>query len=145
LVSLEYPEVTGVTLSYFGGGIAPEKEVIYERKGDAWEMAKPEQKSVPTREIEAILYHLKNLKADNVAQYSSKELASYGLDKPIFKLALNTEKGEKYIAMGSHAQKGMHYVKTGDSDFIFLVSHEKLEKLMKEKPVREAAKAPVGG
>ncbi|HHT9151959.1 MAG TPA: DUF4340 domain-containing protein [Candidatus Hypogeohydataceae bacterium YC40] len=146
LVKLEYPEVTGVSLTYFGGGTAtPDKEVIYQKKGEAWEMIKPEQKSIATREIESILYHLKNLKADSIAQYSAKDLTQYGLDKPLFKLTLNTDKGEKSITMGNQAEKGMHYVKASDSDFVFLVSHEKLEKLMKEKPVREASKAPVGG
>jgi hypothetical protein len=139
VVRLEYPEVTGLSLTY------PEKEVVYQKKGEAWEMTKPEQKPIATREIEAILYNLKNLKADDIAQYSAKELTPYGLDKPLFRLTLNTTQGERFLAMGSHAEKGMHYAKAGDSDFIFLVSHEKLEKLMKEKPIREASKAPVGG
>lgn len=135
----EYQEVTGVTLTY------PEKEIVYQKKAETWEMVKPEQKSIPTREIEAILYHLKNLKADDIAQYSAGELTTYGLDKPLFKLTFNTEQGEKCVAVGNHAEKGMHYVKASDSDFVFLVSHEKLEKLMKEKPIREASKAPAGG
>ncbi len=139
VVSLEYPEVTGVSLVY------PEKEVVYEKKGEAWEMVRPEQKPVNTREVEALLYNLKNLKADDIAQYSAREPAQYGLDKPLFELTLNTEHGKKFVKMGSHAEKGMHYVKSSDSDFVFLISHEKLEKLMKEKPVREAAKAPMGG
>ncbi|MBI5125568.1 MAG: hypothetical protein HZA70_04975, partial [Planctomycetes bacterium] len=58
---------------------------------------------------------------------------------------LNTGHGEKSITMGNHAEKGLHYVKASGSDFVFLISHEKLEKLMKEKPVREASKAPAGG
>jgi len=139
VISLDYPEVTGVSITY------PEKEVVYQKKGDAWEMVGPEQKPVATREIESILYNLKNLKADDVYQYSAKEPASYGLDKPLFKLTLNTGHGEKSITMGNHAEKGLHYVKASGSDFVFLISHEKLEKLMKEKPVREASKAPAGG
>ncbi len=139
VVKLEYPEITSVSLSY------PGKEIAYERKGDAWEMTKPEQKSVATREIESVLYYLKNLKADDIAQYSAKDLTSYGLDKPLFKLTLGTEHGEKALIMGRHAEKGLHYVKASDSDFIFLVSHDKLEKLMKEKPIAEASKSPMGG
>ncbi|MFN3467139.1 MAG: DUF4340 domain-containing protein, partial [Candidatus Brocadiales bacterium] len=139
VVHLEYPEVTGVSITY------PEKEIVYQKKAEAWEMIKPEQKTVATREIESILYNLKNLKADDIHQYSAKELTPYGLDKPLFKLTLNTEHGEKSVLMGNHAERGMHYVKSSGSDFIFLISHEKLEKLMKEKPVREASKAPAGG
>ncbi|MDO8137163.1 MAG: DUF4340 domain-containing protein [Candidatus Brocadiales bacterium] len=128
--------VTRVSLNY------PDKEVLYEKKGEIWEMVKPEQKQITSKEVDTILYSLKNLKAEDIAQYTSGNLAEFELDKPSFKIALTTKEGEKVLALGKETEKDRYFLKASDSEFIFLVSKENVEKLKTGRPIVDLKGVP---
>ncbi len=113
----------------------PEKEMLYEKKAETWEMLKPEKKEVVSKEVDSILYSLKNLKADSIVEYRSTDLAKYGLDKSQVTITLNDDKGEKVIMMSQPADGKPYFTKASDSDFIFIVSYVNVMKLIKGQAI----------
>ncbi|HHT9134723.1 MAG TPA: DUF4340 domain-containing protein [Candidatus Avalokitesvara rifleensis] len=113
----------------------PEKETLYEKKAEVWEMLKPEKKEVLSKEIDAVLYSLKNLKAESIAEYKSTDLAKYGLDKPQATITLNDNKGEKVLVMSQPAAEQPYFAKISNSDFIFVLSNADVQKLIKGQAI----------
>lgn len=109
----------------------PEKETLYEKKTETWEMLKPEKKEVLSKEVDAILYSLKNLKAESIAEYKSTDLTKYGLDKPRITITLNDSEGEKVLIMSQPADGKPYFAKISNSDFVFVVSNVNVMKLLK--------------
>src|SRR3990167_9590065 len=98
-------------------------------------MLKPEKKEVLSKEIDAVLYSLKNLKAESIAEYKSTDLAKYGLDKPQATITLNDNKGEKVLVMSQPAAEQPYFAKISNSDFIFVLSNADVQKLIKGQAI----------
>ncbi len=114
----------------------PEKETLYEKKAEIWQMLKPEQKEVVSKEVDTVLYSIKNLKADSIAEYKVTDLAKYGLDKPQLTITLNAEDGQELVVTMSQPGEGKaYYAKASNSDFIFVISNANVNKLLKGKAI----------
>ncbi|MFQ5862045.1 MAG: DUF4340 domain-containing protein [Candidatus Brocadiales bacterium] len=113
----------------------PDKEIVYEKKAEIWETLKPEKKQVVSKEVDSILYSLKNLKADSIAEYKTTDLAKYGLDKPQITITLNDEAGEKVLIMNRPAEGRPYFAKASNSDFIYVVSNTNVQKLIKGQAI----------
>lgn len=132
----------------------PEKEILYEKKAEVWEMLKPEKKQVISKEVDSILYSLKNLKADSIDTYKAEDLSKYKLDKPQITITLNDEGGEKVLVMSRPDEGRPYFAKASNSDFIFVVSNTHVQKLLKGKAIVDlkpsqpsvgAYSSPMGG
>jgi len=117
-----------ITLTY------PTKEVVYEKKDDKWRMVKPKEKRARTSDIDDILNTLNYFKADGIEVYSTTDPKKYGLDKPQLKIAVGLKEGEKIVLIGKKKDDDKYFVKGEPSNFIYIVSKDDVEKLMKEKP-----------
>ncbi|MGR3295620.1 MAG: DUF4340 domain-containing protein, partial [Candidatus Bathyanammoxibius sp.] len=114
----------------------PEKETLYEKKAEIWQMLKPEEKEVVSKEVDTVLYSIKNLKADSIAEYKVTDLAKYGLDKPQLTITLNAEDGQELVVTMSQPGEGKaYYAKASNSDFIFVISNANVNKLLKGKAI----------
>lgn len=113
----------------------PEKETIYEKKAEIWEMLKPEKKQVVSKEVDSILYSLKNLKADSIAEYKTTDLTKYGLDAPQITITLNDAGGEKVLIMSRPEEGRPYFAKASNSDFIFEISNTNVQKLIKGQAI----------
>ncbi len=114
----------------------PEKETLYEKKAELWQMLKPEEKEVVSKEVDTVLYSIKNLKADSIAEYKGTDLARYGLDKPQLTITLNAEDGQELVVTMSQPGEGKaYYAKASNSDFIFVISNANVNKLLKGKAI----------
>lgn len=110
-----------------------DKEVKFEKKGEDWEMTAPEAKKGVKSDVDDILDTLYEFKADSIETYSTKALAQFGLDKPELKLSVGLDKGERIVLVGKKKGDKDYFLKGEPSQFIFVVSDSKVEKLMKEK------------
>ncbi len=122
---------------------SPEKEMLYEKKGEIWEMLRPEQKEVTSQEVDAFLYSLRNLKADSIAEYKSTGLSQHGLDKPQVTVTVNDGGGEMVLVMSQPAEGKDYYAKATGSDFIYIISNLNVKKLIMGQPIVDL-KVPEG-
>ncbi len=107
-----------------------DKEVAYEFKNASWEMLKPESKTVDRREAEIFTYNLENLRAEAIEVYSTDNLAQFGLDNPWFKATVGLDGKEHVLHVGKKASDKKYYAKNMQSDFIYIVKDEDIDKLM---------------
>ncbi|HHT9125504.1 MAG TPA: DUF4340 domain-containing protein [Candidatus Brocadiia bacterium] len=107
-----------------------DKEVSYEFKRETWEMVKPESRDVDRREVEVLTYTLENLRAEAIECYSTNDLAQFGLDNPWFKASVGLEDKEYVLHVGKKASDNTYYAKNTQSDFIYIVKAEDIDKLM---------------
>lgn len=111
-----------------------DKELAYELKREAWEMLKPESKTVDRREVEVLTYNLENLWAESIENYSTDNLAQFGLDNPWFKATVGTNDNEYVLHVGAKTGNNKYYAKSRQSDFIYIIKAEDIDKLMGIEP-----------
>ena len=122
----------------------PEKETLYEKTAEIWKKLKPEEKEVTSKEVDAVLYSLRNLKADSIAEYKGTGLTKYGLDKPQVEITVNDDSGEKVLVMARQSEGKDYFAKASDSDFIYVISNLNVQKLIKGQPIVDLKPPPEG-
>lgn len=104
------------------------------KKDTDWIMSSPSDFKADASKLSSIAINVSSLVADKVIEEDAKDLAKYGLDKPVqltLKLKDNTE---KTVLIGSETPtKSGYYVKLKDSGKVYLVSTYTAETLLAAK------------
>jgi hypothetical protein len=106
------------------------QEVAYEFMRESWEMLKPKSRSVDRREVEVLNYNLENLRAEAIESYSTNDLSQYGLDDPWFKATVGLDEKDYVLLVGKKASDNEHYAKNEQTDFIYIIRSEDIDKLI---------------
>ena len=122
----------------------PDKEIVIEKKGNDWQITKPESKPFKTADSDDILNTLSDMRADALEAYTVASPAQYGLDKPQLKITVTVPEGEKTLIIGKAKEKEANklFAQAPPSNFVYVVGKDTADKLMKEKPQPPKPAAP---
>ena len=94
------------------------------KKDDGWQLVKPGNQPADAVTADEILDKTFNLKAQRIVAYKTKDLAPFGLDKPVATVTIKLTDGKKHVlAIGSAAKDhpDERYVRVDDGDRIGLL------------------------
>ena len=111
------------------------KEIELKREGpEAWLMVKPESFKVKAAEINRNLVGLTNLQAKDIIDEPKKEGDPYGLDKPDYKILLDSKDRKQTLLIGKAlekkgpaASKPDRYARIDGQDMVYVIGSQELE------------------
>ncbi len=112
------------------------KETIeFTQEEGEWRLNKPIKGLGDPNKISGMLRKIKNLRVKEFISDGPKNLAEFGLDEPLYELALwsKEDQSPKTVLFGKWAEKNTVYAKIGGGDTIFTVNDKALAEL-KLKP-----------
>ncbi len=105
------------------------------RKGTVWTYPKDPYVKIDADKVKSFLDDIKNGKADKFANYKTKSLSKYRLNKPWFSLELTDQAGKVLRIVVSHV--GVHktddrYAMASSTEGVFLISADEAGKMAKK-------------
>jgi len=111
----------------------PEKELSFLRNSDnKWEMMMPENKLLKGNFADRIVAAMNSLKAVSIVQYSGDNLSQYGLDMPLFSVAVGSGDGEDSLLVGKEEGETSCYVMSKSTNFVYLIRKNKINDIIEE-------------
>ncbi|WP_409343835.1 DUF4340 domain-containing protein [Paenibacillus sp. MBLB4367] len=113
---------------------AADSNVQLSRKGDGWEMVKPEAYPVETYEADNWVNGYMTLTYESKIDENAQDLAGFGLDKPAQQYDVTLKDGtvQKLLVGSPLPVAGTTYVKLGDSPVVYEVGDQQLQALVKQ-------------
>lgn len=113
---------------------AADSNVELSRKGDGWEMIKPEAYPVETYGADGWVSGFITLTYESKVDENAQNLAEFGLDKPTQQYEVKLADGTvQQLLVGSPLPvAGTSYVKLGDSPVVYEVGDQQLQALVKQ-------------
>lgn len=109
IIKVEKEEIRKIAL------VSPGRKIVLEKKGNEWQITFPVKTGGDRWEIEDMIDAIKNLKAKKFVEDKTKNLSSYGLDKPSLKVELWLGKDLSYksVSFGKTEDDIIYAVKSG--------------------------------
>lgn len=126
ILNFERTQAVKLTITYAN------KAIQLEKTNNVWKI-KNEQKDVQGREVDYYIRNLSELKGSYIEQYKAASLTPYSLDKPQLVITIGLEGGDAVLLVGKKKDDHGYYVKNKDSDYIYVVAHELVAKLIKKE------------
>ena len=112
-------------------GTEGEKKEETPAKEEIWNVTSPEQFEAKKNIVDSMTYAISKLRG--TAPVEKKDLAEYGLDNPTHTVSAFLKDGiEKKLLFGKKTEKNEYYVKTADSDLIYLVAEYNFNNIFKK-------------
>ena len=95
----------------------PTSAINLEKKGETWESIPPEPYRLNQDEIKGMTWSLSNMRAERIIDEAPKDLAAYGLDKPVSHTIVTTSDGKKAEFLGgakTPSGSGYYVMVSGD-------------------------------
>lgn len=133
LYSVKDTEVTALSIARQGGhkiSLIREEQPPAEEGGEPtylWKMTEPLEKNANDYNLsENVLKTILELSFDSVADNNAQNLSQYGLDEPYATYTVS-DKEKTYTVLVGKESDTSRYVKTSDSNAVYLVANSKLE------------------
>jgi len=119
-------DVTKLLLGY------PDRSIQLDKVKGVWKL-KNYEKDVQGREVDYFVSNLDELRGSYIEQYKATNLTQFSLDNPQLVITLGLETGDAVIYIGKKKDANSYYVKSKDSDYIYVVDSVSVSKLMKKE------------
>jgi hypothetical protein len=127
LFGFEKADVVKLTLRY------TDKAIQMDRVNNVWKFKDNEQKEIHGREVDYYVRNLSELRAGHIEQFKVTNLTQFSLDTPHLAITVGLENGDKVLYIGKKKDTQGYYVKSNESDYIYVVDDESIGKLMKKE------------
>ncbi len=109
-----------------------DKAIHLEKTNNVWKL-KNEQKDVQGREVDYYIRNLSELKGSYIEQYKTASLKPFSLDKPQLTITIGLGDSDAVLFVGKKKDAYGYYVKSKDSDYIYVVPNDLVAKLIKKE------------
>lgn len=113
-------KITKLRLQY------PDRELIFEKKGENWEVIKPTKFNPNQDKVNKILEVMVNLTAVKLPEQTFK---GTGLEKHLIIAEADGDGIKNILMVGEKNKEGFYYAKRGDSDIIYLITQAERDAL----------------
>lgn len=127
ILNFERTDVKEITLAY------ADRTISLKKTNNVWKLTGNEQEEVQGREADYFVRNLDELKGDYIEQYKTTNLTQFSLDQPQLMITVGLEGGDAVLSIGKKKDNNSYYVKSKDSDYIYVVGKESIANLMKKE------------
>jgi len=128
IFSFDRKNVNKLTLAY------PDKNILIEKENNVWNIKNYDKKDFLSREVDYFVGNLETLRGEYIEQYKTTNLTQFSLNDPQLTITAETDNDSVYtLHIGKKKDDDSYYVKNEDSDFVYVVDKDSIERLMKKE------------